>query len=382
MTSTVLLLSAALAANPGARHFLTDHPAALHTAAADGHFTHASGFLTETGAHDPESAARLFLSTYEDEFGIGSEGLELRGVPLLGRPGAVKFARTIGGMQLFGGDVTVGVDERHRVFLVNAGAGAGIVSGSHQIGEQAAHQAALLAVAGGGADAGEGTIVAGYRNILGSTRAVYRVDFINQAGDWRSFVDGQTGKVLLRQNQRNYVGASAPVSTGSSAPGLVYDVSPVESATALCPVSTGNAGHTVCNPPVSVTVVNLVDGTSLTGTQTKTFNCKGANQPTSRTGLTACAAIVPVGGSFAFAVDSTFTSKTDNFSGVMAYFHLDEHVTFFKSLDPTLPPADPSDAGHPLAIRGSMPGLVNNLSGGKALENAFFSGNLDAMVFG
>jgi MYXO-CTERM domain-containing protein len=66
----------------------------------------------------------------------------------------------------------------------------------------------------------------------------------------------------------------------------------------------------------------------------------------------------------------------------MAYFHLDEHVTFFKSLDPTLPPADTTDTGHPLAIRGSMPGLVNNLSGGKALENAFFSGPLDAMVFG
>jgi hypothetical protein len=129
MTSMVFVL-AAVAVNPGARHFLTDHPAAAHTTAPDGHLTHASGFLAETGAHDAESAARSFLGKYEDEFGVGSEGLELRGVPELGRSGAVKFARTIGGMQLFGGDVTVGVDERHRVFLVNSGSSMGFVSGS------------------------------------------------------------------------------------------------------------------------------------------------------------------------------------------------------------------------------------------------------------
>jgi Zn-dependent metalloprotease len=371
MTSMVFVL-AAVAVNPGARHFLTDHPAAAHTTAPDGHLTHASGFLAETGAHDAESAARSFLGKYEDEFGVGSEGLELRGVPELGRSGAVKFARTIGGMQLFGGDVTVGVDERHRVFLVNSGSSMGFVSGSHLVGEQAAHKAALAAVKGGGADAGEGTIVAGYRTFLNSTRAVYRVDFITPAGDWRTFVDGETGKVLFRQNLRDHV----------SAPGSVYDISPVESATALC-ATTGTSGvHTECNPVSSVTVINLVDGNDLTGTQTMTFNCDGKNEPTARSGLTACAKITPVSGSFAFPVDSTFKSTTDNFSGVMAYFHLDEHVTFFKKLDPTLPPADPNDVGHPLAIRGAMPGLVNNFDANAPLENAFFSGPLDAMVFG
>jgi Zn-dependent metalloprotease len=371
MTSMVFML-AAIAANPGARHFLTDHPAAVLRMAPDGHLTHASGFLAETGARDAESAARSFLGKYEDELGVGSEGLELRGVPDLGRSGAVKFARTVGGMQLFDGGVTVGVDERHRVFLVNSGSSMGFVSGSHLLGDQAAHQAALAAIKGGGADAGEGTIVAGYRTFLGSTRAVYRVDFINPAGDWRTFVDGETGKVLFRQNLRNY----------ASAPGSVYDISPVESATALCATTGSNGVHTECNPPTSVTVVNLVDGNDLTGTQTMTFNCDGKNQPSARSGLTACAKITPTAGSFAFPVDSTFKSTTDNFSGVMAYFHLDEHVTFFKKLDPTLPPADTADPGHPLAIRGAMPGLVNNFASSAPLENAFFSGSLDAMIFG
>jgi uncharacterized protein (TIGR03382 family) len=369
MTSLVLL-AAALTANPHARHFLTDHPAAAQQNSADGHLTHASGFLADTGARDAETAARSFLADYEGEFGIGNDGLELRGMPQAGKSGAVKFARTLNGMQLFGGEVTVGVDEKHRVFLVNAGSGAGTVSGSHLIGETAAHQAALEAVASS-ADAGEGTIVQGYRNFLGQTRAVYRVDFINTAGDWRSFVDGETGKVLLRQNLRSY----------ATAPGSVYEVSPVEDLASLCPLA-ANGSHTICKTPTSVTVLNLVDTTKLVGTQTQTFNCDGKNQPTARSGLTTCAQILPQNGGFALPVDSAFTSKTDDFSAVMAYVHLDEHVTFFKTLDPTLPPADTTDPGHPLAIRGSMPGLVNNLSGGKPLENAFFSGSLDAMVFG
>ncbi|HEX4383364.1 MAG TPA: hypothetical protein VH083_10455, partial [Myxococcales bacterium] len=339
--------------------------------AAGGHLTHASGFLANTGAHDAETAARSFLADYEDEFGIANDGLELRGMPEAGKPGAVKFARTLNGMQVFGGEVTVGVDEKHRVFLVNAGSGPAAVSGSHLIGETAAHQAALAAVANAGVDAGQGTIVKGYRTFLGSTRAVYRVDFINAAGDWRSYVDGETGSVLLRQNLRNY----------ATAPGSVYDVSPVEALTGLC-ATAADGSHTNCNPVSPVTLVDLTTGTDLTGTQTQTFNCDGKNQPTARSGLTACAPILPVGGSFAFPTDAAFTSRTDNFSGVMAYFHLDKHVTFFKALDPTLPPADTTDPGHPLAIRGSMPGLVNNLSGGKPLENAFFSGSLDAMVFG
>ncbi len=118
-------------------------------------------------------------------------------------------------------------------------------------------------------------------------------------------------------------------------------------------------------------------GTDLTGTQTTVFNCNGQNAPTSSApGL---CVVVPknAGGDFNFTADSTFRSPTDNFSAVMAYQHLDKHVSFFKALDSNLP-----TAGQSRALVGSMPALVNAFEGNAPLENAFFSGSLDAMVFG
>jgi MYXO-CTERM domain-containing protein len=373
--TTLMVLFAVTLMGPAPVRFVADHPASARIFAADGHLAHASGFLAETGARDSEAAARAFLGRYEDEFGVAGQELELLGSPLPETAGPVKFARTIGGLPVFGGDLVVGVDEKMRVFLVNSGNAPGMAVGSHQLGEADAHKAAVTALAGPVQAAGTGSIVAGYRTIFGSTRAVYRVDFVAErpAGDWRTFVDGETGAVLFRENLRSYV----------SAPGTVYEISPVENLAALCPID-ASGGRSGCTAPITVTFPNLVDGTNLIGAQTSAYNCNGANQPTSTAGVPGnCAPVAAAGGNFEFTVDSTFKSLTDSFAGGMAYYHLDKHVTFFKTLDPNLPPASSTaTGGQSRALRGSLPGLVNNRNGGKPFENAFFSGGLDAMVFG
>src|SRR5262249_19859425 len=179
------------------------------------------------------------------------------------------------------------------------------------------------------------------------------------------FVDAETGSVLFRQNLRYR----------ATAPAMAYDVSPVESASALCPAS-GTGGLSFCNQPTAVTLQNLTTGADLTGNQTTVFNCNGQDAPTGSTPGPCVAVPKNAGGDFNFTADTTFQSVSDNFSAVMAYQHLDKHVSFFKALDPTLPPPGSR------ALRGSIPALVNAFAGADPLENAFFSGSLDAMVFG
>ena len=359
-----LLVSLAVAAHATDR-FVEAHPASSRVASADGQrLVHASGFLAQTGG-TPEDAARAFLLAYGAAFGVTDrQVLVLKGAPSLGDVGGVRFERTIDGLPVFGGDLVVGVDSLRRVFLVNATDIGPSVSGRHGLDEAAALRAAVASFADAVRGAGPATVAAGWRAFGNSARAVYRVDFIAEhpAGDWRVYVDGESGKALFRENLRYY----------ASAPGSVFEVSPVETAASACPLS--GTGHSFCASPVSVTIPNLSTGLDLSGTQTTVYNCKGANAPTSIPGT--CTSVPAVSGAFNFAVDSTYKVKTDDFAAAMAYYHLDKHVSFFKRLDPTLP------SGTGRAVRASLPALVNSFQGGAPLENAFFSGALDAMVFG
>jgi len=328
---------------------------------------HASGFLAQTGG-TPEDAARAFLWAYGAAFGVTDrQVLVLKGAPSLGDVGAVRFERTIDGLPVFGGDLVVGVDSLRRVFLVNATDIGPSVSGRHGLDEAAALRAAVASFADAVRGAGPATVAAGWRAFGNSARAVYRVDFIAEhpAGDWRVYVDGESGKALFRENLRYY----------ASAPGSVFEVSPVETAASACPLS--GTGQSFCASPVSVTIPNLSTGSDLTGTQTTVYNCKGADAPASAAAFPgSCTSVAAVSGAFNFAPDSTYQSFLDDFAAGMAYYHLDKHVSFFKRLDPTLP------SGTGRAVRASLPALVNSFQGGAPLENAFFSGALDAMVFG
>lgn len=369
MIATALLLSI-LAATPVER-FARAFPGSERIATGDGtRLLHASGFLAAPAAAGPVEAARAFLASEGAAFGVSpAQELVLRGAPLAGRPEAVRFERRVGGLPVFGGDLVVGVDGGNRVFAVNAADVPAAAAGRHAIGEAAARAAALASFPGGARGAGPAAVTPGWRRLLSSLRAVYRVDFVaaQPPGDWRIFVDGETATPLFREDLRAY----------ATAPGTAYEVSPTETAAAACAPSGG--GLSFCASPVAATLNNLVAAppTTLVGTQAAVYDCKGADAPTSPANVPGpCAPVSSASGAFSFPADGTFTLKTDDFAAAMAYYHLDRHVSFFKALDATLP------GGTARALNGSLPGLVNAFEAGAPLENAYYSGGLDAMVFG
>jgi Zn-dependent metalloprotease len=374
MVMMSLLFALAVVASP-AEKFVQLHPGSAAVRSADGQqLVHASGFSVETGARTPEDAARAFLGTHGNGFGISArQKLVVRNAPAPEQAGAVRFARTIDGLSVFGGDIVVGIDGSNRAFLVNTGAVAPTIQGRHLLDEPSARQAALSAFAGGVRGAGPAKVEAGWQSFGTSVRAVYQVDFFaaDPAGDWRIVVDGETGTPLFRVDLRNF----------ASAPGKAFEVSPVETAAGLCPVSASGA-RTLCATAAAVTFANLATGSSLIGTQTSVYNCDGLNYPSSAADVPgACVPVNAAAGTFEFPVDGTFQSKSDNFAAAMAYYHLDKHVTFLKALDSTIPGSGGS-GGSSRALRGSLPALVNALEANAPYENASFRPLLDAMVFG
>jgi Zn-dependent metalloprotease len=362
----MFVLSLVAAGTIPLERFVQAHPASRRIVSPDGkRLVHASGFLSEATGRPPADAARAFLAAHGAAFGVTArQVLVLEGAPVAGRVSAVHFRRTIDGLPIFGGDLVVGVDVEGRVFVVNGADVSADVSGQHVLGENGARRAAVASFPEGVQGETPVAVAAGWSTFGPSMRAVYRVDFIarNPVGDWRVFVDAETGRMLFRENLR----------FNASAPGSVFEVSPVETAASVCTLS-GNA-HTFCANPINVTLPNLVTGADLTGTQTSVFNCKGADVPAAVPGT--CSAVPAVGGAFNFALDSTYKSTTDDFAAPMAYYHLDKHVSFFKHLDPALP------SGTGRAIKASLPAIVNVFQGGAPFENAQYNGLLDAMVFG
>src|SRR5229473_3489254 len=169
----VLLLAAAL--GPGApADFRAAFPAAsIIESPAGGRLTHASGFESPGLGDTPEAAARAFLAKYGTAFGINPrQELVARGTPAPGEPGAVRFERRIGGWPVFDGDVVVGVDAKNAVILVNPGE---VVRAAR-----------------------------GWRGFGQVLRPVWRVDLVTARppGDWRTYVDAGTGKVLFRADLR------------------------------------------------------------------------------------------------------------------------------------------------------------------------------------
>jgi hypothetical protein len=378
----IALLLSSIAASPAIQRFEADFPAAHRIASLDGRcLIQAGGFALDTGSRVPEVAARTFLSLHGAAFGVTlRQALELEVAPVMGRSGVVRFRRTVDGLPVFGGNLVVGVDDRARILSVNGTDVPAAISGRRALSVSSAQRVAAGSFPGGAQGTGPMSVTAGWRRSGPTLRAVYRVDFIARkpAGDWRVFVDAETGAILFREDLRRYV----------SIEGRAYEVSPSQSGTALCPI-VGNT-HPPCTTPSTVAFPNLTTGTDLTGTQTTVFNCKGGDAPaTAAEVTTVCGSPVPaVNNTFDFTPDTTFpdTDVNDDFSAAMAYFHLDKHVSMFRRLDPTLPPVGTA----PRALRDSVPALVNVLCGPnldctqgvQPFDNAFFSGGLNAMVFG
>ncbi len=198
-----LLVATALALDGG--EWKAAFPQATTTESpAGGRFTSASGFEAPGLGKTPEAAARAFLRRYGAAFGVvrGQE-LVAQTAPRPGRHGAVRFERRIGGLPLFDGDVVVGVDSANSVVLVNAADVPPRVTGRPRLSRAAAIRAAADAMPGvemaRGARARRGWRAAGT-----SIRPVWRVDLaaVRPPGEWRTYVDAETGKVLLRVDLR------------------------------------------------------------------------------------------------------------------------------------------------------------------------------------
>ncbi|HYV68180.1 MAG TPA: hypothetical protein VE964_18220, partial [Myxococcales bacterium] len=302
MLATLLL---SLAAAAPAQRFAEAFPSSSRIASVDGRvLVHASGFAAPAPGAAPEAAARGFLARHGSAFGIGpAQELVLRQAPAAGRAGAVRFERRLDGLPLFGADVVVGMDAQSRVFVVNARDVPATPSGRHALGEAAAVGSALSSLPLEVRGAQPVAVAAGWRGVLGSLRPVYRVDLVADLGSWRTFVDAESGRPLLRESLRYSVN------------GTVYAVSPAETVDSLCPLS--GSGHSLCAVTSVVPFPNLTTGTDLTGTQTTVSNCKGNNFPTNLTN-TGCSSVNAVSGAFNFDPDTTFFSTIDDFAAAMA----------------------------------------------------------------
>ena len=186
----------------GVAEFKADFPgASVIESPASGRLTHASGFEARDLGDTPEAAARAFLVRYGAAFGVGpGQELILRGAPPKGGVGAVRFERRIGQLPVFDANLVVGVDAKSNVILVNAADVPPDVEGRHRKSRSAAVRAATA-----GLETSESPRAQqGWRASGRAIRPVWRVDVIatKPPGDFRSYVDAETGKVLFRADLR------------------------------------------------------------------------------------------------------------------------------------------------------------------------------------
>jgi hypothetical protein len=190
--------------------FRADFPGAnVIESKAGGRLVQASGFSAAGLGDTPEAAARAFLARYGGAFGITAkeELVTLRATDP-GRPGAVAFQRRIAGLPVFDADVVVGVDGAGAVILVNAADVPTRIAGRAS-GARGAEGRAAKAGTAGLKGAGHPTVERGWRGAGDVIRPVWRVDFVasEPPGDWRSYVDAETGKVLFRFDRRSPLAA-------------------------------------------------------------------------------------------------------------------------------------------------------------------------------
>ena len=213
-------LVAAAALSGGAAAFQAAWPDASVIASADGsRLIHASAFEAPGLGDSPESAAAAFLEKYASAFGIGArQKLVAIDHPAPGPAVVVHFERRIDGLPVFDGGVTVGLNAANAVIVVNSADVPIAVSGRARVSRKEAIRLAKAAtpklVTSDVPRAERGWRAAGK-----TVRPVWRVDFTatRPKGDWRSYVDAETGKVLQRIDLRNSIpqpGIAPPKAAG------------------------------------------------------------------------------------------------------------------------------------------------------------------------
>jgi Zn-dependent metalloprotease len=212
-----LITAAALAAGPN--EFLASHPRAVRIEArGGGQLVHASGFEASGLGDSPEEAARAFLDRYGAAFGVAPEQrLVVRARPGAGLAGPVRFERLIGGLPVFGGEVVVSVNAANAVFLVNAADVPPRSSGRFALGRRAAIRAAKASLGEGAELAGPPAAGRGWQPVAESLRPAWRLDLAltKPAGEWRVYVDAETGEVILRMDRRRTAAPAVPPKGGA-----------------------------------------------------------------------------------------------------------------------------------------------------------------------
>jgi Zn-dependent metalloprotease len=178
-----------------AASFAADFPQAA-TTVSNGRLTHASGFEARGLGDTPQAAATAFLARYGDAFGISPQ----QKLVLRGGGTALHFERQIDGLPIFDGNLVVGIGADNSVILVNGSDVPPASSGSFRYSRKAATSKALKALkAANDADA---RAVKGWTASGDSVRPAWRVDLTTDSGDWRLFVDAETGAILSRNSLR------------------------------------------------------------------------------------------------------------------------------------------------------------------------------------
>jgi len=211
---------AAAALSGGAAAFKAARPDASVIPSGDGsRLTHASGFEAAGLGDSPERAAAAFLEKYASAFGIGPrQKLVAIDHPAPGPAVVVHFERQINGMPVFDGAIAVGLNAANAVIVVNSADVPAAGSGRARVSRKEAIRLAKAAIP---------KLVTsdvpraerGWRAAGKTVRPVWRVDFTatRPEGDWRSYVDAETGKVLQRIDLRNSIpqpGIAPPKAAG------------------------------------------------------------------------------------------------------------------------------------------------------------------------
>ena len=306
--------------------------------------------------------------------------LVLRKGVLPGESGPVIFERTVRGLTVFGGHVTVGIGGEGEIHSATSGGALPAVAADFTVDQ--AHARRLAAHEPGAQVA---WLTAGWSLEPAGLRPIWVAAVVVQATESKPYrsmrvvLDGATGRA----------GPAFPLLRTLNQ-GKLYRISPAKpfatttppQACAVTTDSKGNKKHANCAPAETVALPGLAGNGTLTGSpaahqgRTTVYNCAGGT--TFDTNSCTQTFHADSNGDFLPASLTDYgASKTDPMSELQAYYFVDTHSRFMDSLDPSF-------TGLPLipAFTNGYGPSSTGIGGPGPLDNAFFDPGNNMMVFG
>jgi len=172
--------------------------AAVVEASPGGQLLKASGFSADGLGETPPAAAAAFLKKYGDSFGVsGKQKLTAHAAKA-----KVRFERQLDGDPIFEADIVVGM-KGNAVVSVETAPVPVQTAGSWDLSKSQAEQAAFSSTPEP-ARLPHVRSKKGWKSDGTSLRAVWCIDLLagEPVSDWRTYLDGQDGRVLLRYDLR------------------------------------------------------------------------------------------------------------------------------------------------------------------------------------